>query len=192
MLFRLLCCSSYLPRFLCCLLRFIFLSFAPSFLVLFPFVRRLCLSSALVAWCVFRLLFPYFLVRSLCPQFFQFCLSSRYSSFVLCLSSLLYSPFRSLSSTPLLRPPLGLLCCLCFSTVLCISHPPPGFFPLFWGLVSVRLLAAAPTVSVITPLLFRPLGLFRSSTLDPIIISPFPHTAFPIAPSSLTLRFSLG
>ena len=59
------------------------------FLVLFLFIRRLCLSSALVAWCVFRLLFSYFIVRSLRPSllsssvmFFFSVLSSRSGSFV--------------------------------------------------------------------------------------------------------------
>ena len=42
--------SSYLPRFMYCLLCFLFMGYAPSFLVLFLFVRHLCLSSALVAW----------------------------------------------------------------------------------------------------------------------------------------------
>ena len=85
--------------------------------------------------CVFQPLIPNFLyglfvlVSSVSSVlFFVSVLSRLYSSFVLRLSSLLYSPFQSSSSTTLLRPPLGLLCCLCSSTVLSVSPPPPGFF----------------------------------------------------------------
>ena len=113
-LFRLLCCSSYFPRFICCLLRFLFLGYALSFLILFPSVRHLCLSSILVAWCVFRPLIPNFL----------------------------YGLFVLVSSVSLV---------LFFFSVLSRFY--------FWGLVSVRWLTAAPTVSIVTPPLFRPLRL---------------------------------
>ena len=72
-------------------------------------VRPAALSFfALVAWCLFRLLFFCFLVRCLRPRllnssvlFFFSVLSHRSSS--LCLSLFLYSPFQSSSSTHLLR-----------------------------------------------------------------------------------------
>ena len=159
------------------------------------------LSSALVAWCMFWLLFPNFLVRSLRPHLlsffgsvFLFCTfeslqflcpvsffvtvqpfpalvfhtSSSASSGFAVLSLLLYSPARLSSSS--------------------------WVIPLFWSLDSVCWLAAAPTVSVVTPPLFRPLGhlcplLLCSSAPAPIFLSTFPHTTFLVAPSSLPLRF---
>ena len=147
---------------------------------------------------MFRPLFSYFLVRSLCLRLlsffgsvFLFCTFE--SLQFLCPVSFFdtVQPFPVLVFPNSFWPPLGLLCCLCFSAVLRFSRPPPVFFfPLLWGLVSVRWLAAAPTVSVITPLLFRPLWLLHSSTPAPIILSPFPLTAFLVAPSSLPLLFS--
>ena len=86
--------------------------------------------SCLVRVPAFVPLFSCTVSSSSSPQFLRFCFSFLYFRVVTvplsCLSSLLYIPFRSSSSTPHLQPPLGLLCCLCFSTVLRISHPPPG------------------------------------------------------------------
>ena len=153
------------------------------------------------SWWVFWTLIPIFLyglfvlVSSVSSVLFFFSvLSGLYSSFVLCLSSLLCSPFQSSSSTPLLRPPLG------FIVLSLLLYSPEHLYSsswfflwLLWGLVSVRWLTAAPTA----PPLFRPLRLLcplllRSSAPAPIILSPFPHSAFPVAPSSLPLRFSVG
>ena len=209
-----MCCSSYLPRFICCLLRFLFLGYAPSFLVLFPFVRRLFLSSALIAWCMFWILFPNFLVRSLRPRLLSFF----DSVFLFCtLESLQFlcpvSFFVTVQPFPVLifhtsssaSSGFTVLSLLLYSPVLLSSSC--WVIPLFWGLVSVRWLAAAPTVSVVTPPLFRPLGLlcpllrlllssllFRiphSWLLLLVFLFVFPRADAPVTPSRLPPSMSL-
>ena len=108
------CCFSYLHWLICCLLHFLSLGYAPYFLVLFLFVRRLCLSSSVVFLVYFPDFDPYFLVRSLHPRFlvffdsvFIFCTFGTLQYVCPASSSLLCSPFLSSTSTPLLRPPFG-------------------------------------------------------------------------------------
>ena len=67
-----LCCSSYLPRFLYRLLRFLCMGSATYFLVLFQFVRRLSFGrlSCLVSVPAFVLFFSCTVSSSSSPQFF--------------------------------------------------------------------------------------------------------------------------
>ena len=164
---------------------------------------------------MFRTLIPIFLyglfvlVSSVSSVLFFFSILSRLScSFVLRLSSLLCSPLQSSTSAPLLRPPLG------YTVLSLLLSSPERLYSSSWfflwllrGLVSVRGLAAAPTVPVVTPPLFRPLRLLcplllrfvcassyyplhffcipHSRLLLPVFLYVFPCADAPAAPSRL-------
>ena len=148
------------------------------------------------------------LVSSVSSVLFFFSVLSRlYNSFVLCLSSLLCSPFQSSSSTPLLRPPLGFPV---LSLLLCSPerlYSSSWFFPLVVmgfgfcslaccgsygsGCYSTFVLSFAATLLCSSVRLLRLLLsslLFRiphSRLLLPVFLYVFPWADAPAAPSRL-------
>ena len=208
LLFRLLCCSSSLPRFICCL----FISF--SWAMRLPFSFSSCSSGAFVflpRWFLVSVpdFDPYFLVWYLrpCLLFLRFRFSFLYFQDFTVLLACVFLRYSAALSGP--RLPhlffsllLGFLCCLCFSTVLSVSTPLPDFFlgcdgvwSLFVGLLRLlrfRLLLRLCFVFV-AALSSAPLFVCSGSYYPlsfsvyriPVFLYVFPWADDPAAPSHL-------
>ena len=147
---------------------------------------------------------PYFLVRSLRPRLlsffgsvFLFCTFETLQFFCPASFFVTVQPFPVLVFHTSSSASSWVLCCLCFSTVRSISTPPPGFPLVVMGIGLCSLACCGSYVSgcysaFVSSLRLRYPLLLRSPATALIILSPFPHTAFQVAPSSLPLHFSVG